>query len=147
MSPFVGHFVSSPREREKSDGRDSRDESEGQGRKRNWNEREKTEEIKHPPSTLTCYKDSRHCPTISQYQLVHPTISTWSQDFFFFFFFFFFSCPPSPHSVIDDDDDDDDDVKFNDVSTHEGHLCQYGILTWVDIGTAKKKSHIESEIA
>ena len=30
----------------------------------------KTEEIKHSPSTLTsCYKDSRPCPTVSQYQL------------------------------------------------------------------------------
>ena len=43
---FVGHFVSSPREREKRD-RDSRgDEREGQGRKRNRNESEETEEIK-----------------------------------------------------------------------------------------------------
>ena len=35
-STFVGHFVSSPREREKRDRRDSRgDEREGQGRKEN----------------------------------------------------------------------------------------------------------------
>ena len=54
MSTLVGHFVSSPREREKRDRRDSRgDEREGQGRKRNRNEREKTE-IKTFPSTLTC---------------------------------------------------------------------------------------------
>ena len=34
----MGHFVSSPREREKRDRRDSRgDEREGQGRKRNRN--------------------------------------------------------------------------------------------------------------
>ena len=34
MSTLVGHFVSSPREREKRDRRDSRgDEREGQGRK------------------------------------------------------------------------------------------------------------------
>ena len=33
-STVVGHFVSSPREREKRDRRDSRDEREGQGRKR-----------------------------------------------------------------------------------------------------------------
>ena len=46
-STLVGHFVSSPREREKRDGRDSReDESEGQRRKRNKNESEETEEIK-----------------------------------------------------------------------------------------------------
>ena len=38
MSTLVGHFVLSPREREKRDRRDSRgDEREGQGRKRNSN--------------------------------------------------------------------------------------------------------------
>ena len=43
-SILVGHFVSSPREREKRDRRDSRkDEREGQGRKRNRNESEETE--------------------------------------------------------------------------------------------------------
>ena len=42
----VGHFVSSPREREKRDRRDSRiDEREGQGRKRNRNESEEKEEM------------------------------------------------------------------------------------------------------
>ena len=36
MPTLVGHFVSSPREREKRDRRDSRgDEREGQGRKQN----------------------------------------------------------------------------------------------------------------
>ena len=50
MSTLVGHFVSSPREREKRDRRDSRrDEREGQGRKRNKNESEETEEIKTFP--------------------------------------------------------------------------------------------------
>ena len=49
-SILVGHFVSSPREREKRDRRDSRrDEREGQGRKRNRNENEDTEEIKTSP--------------------------------------------------------------------------------------------------
>ena len=44
---LVGHFVSSPKEREKSYRRDSRgDEKEGQGRKKNRNESEETEEIK-----------------------------------------------------------------------------------------------------
>ena len=72
-STLVGHFVSSPREREKRDKRDStEDERKGQGRKRNWNESEETEEIKTYPSTLTCYKDSRPCPTGSQYQLDAP---------------------------------------------------------------------------
>ena len=46
-STFVGHFVSSPRERKKTERRDSRgDEREGQGRKRNVNESEEPEEIK-----------------------------------------------------------------------------------------------------
>ena len=49
-STLVGHFVSSPREREKSDRRDSRrDEREEQGRKRNRNESEETDEIKTFP--------------------------------------------------------------------------------------------------
>ena len=49
-STLVGHFVSSPREREKRDRRDSRrDEREGQGRKRNRNESEETEEIETSP--------------------------------------------------------------------------------------------------
>ena len=46
----AGHFVSSPREREKGDRRISRkDEREGQGRKSNRNESEQTEEIKTFP--------------------------------------------------------------------------------------------------
>ena len=65
-STLVGHFVSSPKEREKRDRRDSRgDEREGQGRKRNRNESGETEELK-TPSALTCYKNSRPCPTVSQ---------------------------------------------------------------------------------
>ena len=46
-STLVGHFVSSPREREKRDRRDSR--GEGQGKKRNRNESEEREEIKTLP--------------------------------------------------------------------------------------------------
>ena len=69
-STFVGHFVSSPREREKRDSRG--DEREGQGRKRNRNEREETEEIKTFPSTFTCYKDSKPCQTVSQNKLDAP---------------------------------------------------------------------------
>ena len=70
-STLVGHFVSSPREKEKRDRTDSRgDEREGQGRKRNGNE--ETKEIKHSPSTLTCYKDNMPCPTVSQHQLDAP---------------------------------------------------------------------------
>ena len=65
-STLEGHFVSSPREREKRDRRESRgDGREGQGRKRNRNESEET---------LTHYKDSRPCPTVSQYQLDAPVM-------------------------------------------------------------------------
>ena len=72
-STLVGHFVSYPRKREKRDRRDSRgNEREGQERKRNRNESEDTEEMKTFPSTLTCYKDSKPCPTVSQYQLDAP---------------------------------------------------------------------------
>ena len=67
-STLVGHFMSSPRKGRKEI--DSRgDEREVQGIKRNRNEREETEEIKTFPSTLTCYQDSKPCPTVSQYQL------------------------------------------------------------------------------
>ena len=76
MSTLMGHFVSSTREREKTDRRDSRgDERKGQGGNKKRIENEETEEIKkkkHFPSTLTCYKDSRPCPTVSQYQLDAP---------------------------------------------------------------------------
>ena len=49
-STLEGHFVSSPREREKRDKRESRgDERERQGRKRNRKESEETEEIKTFP--------------------------------------------------------------------------------------------------
>ena len=69
-STLVGHFVSSPREKEERDSRG--DEREGHGRKRNRNESEETEEMKkkkHSPSTLAYYKDNRPCQTGSQYQL------------------------------------------------------------------------------
>ena len=65
----MGHFVSSPREREK---KDRGDEREGQGRKRNRNESEEIEDIKHFPNTFTCYKDSRPCLMVSQNQLDAP---------------------------------------------------------------------------
>ena len=52
VSALVGHFVSSPRDREKRERKDSRgDERKGQGRKRNVSE--ETEEIKkHSPLPL-----------------------------------------------------------------------------------------------
>ena len=58
-STLVGHFVSSPREREKRNRRDSSgDEREGQGRNRNRNESEETGEINKniPPLPLPATK-------------------------------------------------------------------------------------------
>ena len=49
MSTLKGQFVLSPREREKSDRRDSKDERERQGRKMKMNEIVETEEIKTFP--------------------------------------------------------------------------------------------------
>ena len=50
----MGHFVLSPRDREKRDRRANREyEREGEGRKRNRNERQETEEIKTFPSILS----------------------------------------------------------------------------------------------
>ena len=46
-STLVDHFVSSPRERERRDSRG--DEREGQGRKRNWNERAENRKNKQIP--------------------------------------------------------------------------------------------------
>ena len=52
-SALVGHFVLSPREREKRDRRDRRgDEKEGQGRKRNRNKSEEQKKKSIPPLTL-----------------------------------------------------------------------------------------------
>ena len=49
-STLVGHLVSSPREMEKRERRDSTgDERQGQGSERNRNESEETEEIKNIP--------------------------------------------------------------------------------------------------
>ena len=38
--------------------------------------------------------------------------------------------------------DDDDEFRFNDASTHEGHLRQNGKLIWFCNETAIKISHI-----
>ena len=74
-STLEGHFVSSIREREKRDRRESRgDEREGQGRKRNRNESEETEEIKTFPLYPYPLQDSRPCPAVSQYQLDAPVM-------------------------------------------------------------------------
>ena len=44
-------------------------------------------------------------------------------------------------------DDDDDEIKFNNMSTHKGHLGQNGILTWFGIEIATMiTSHILMKI-
>ena len=40
------------------------------------------------------------------------------------------------------EDHDDDEFRFNDASTHEGHLRQNGKLTWFCNETAIKVSYI-----
>ena len=67
-STLVGHFVSSPREREKRDRRDSRGDKKGTGKKEE--QESKGRNRKTFPSTLTCYKDSKPCPTVSHYQFI-----------------------------------------------------------------------------
>ena len=71
MSTLVGHFESSPREREKRDRIDSRgDEREGQGRKRKMNECDETEEIKTFPHYRYLLQEQQALPlTVSQYQV------------------------------------------------------------------------------
>ena len=71
MSTLVGHFGCLPEKgrREIKCRRDSRGKR--QGRKENeWKRRNRIN--KHSPSTFTCCKDSRPCPTVSQYQLNAP---------------------------------------------------------------------------
>ena len=95
-STLMGHFVSSPREREKRDSR--RDEREGQGRKRSRNESEETEEIKtFPlyPYLLQGQQAMPNCKPISvgppgNVRYTTPSHHPTTPNFFFFFFFFFF---------------------------------------------------------
>ena len=71
VSPCGSFCVVFQRKGENRRDRDSRDER-GTAKKENKNESEETEEIKTSPSTLTCYKDRRPCPTVNQYQLDAP---------------------------------------------------------------------------
>ena len=70
-STLVGHFVSSPRERGKEkvveQMKEMNREERGAGMKV-----KKQKKQKHSPSILTCYKDRRPFPTVSQYQLDAP---------------------------------------------------------------------------
>ena len=71
-STLMGHFVSSPREREKRDRRDSRgDEREGQGRKRKINKSEETEKIKTFSLYLYLLQEQQALP-VSQSQMDAP---------------------------------------------------------------------------
>ena len=79
-SALVGHFVSSPRERDKKDRRysrgDEREGREGQRRRKCRNRRNKTSS-----STLSCYKDSRPCPTVGgpRWRKIHDTFAPLDQ--------------------------------------------------------------------
>ena len=69
----MGHFVLSPREREKRDRRDSSgDEREGQGRKRNRNESEETEEIKTFPLYPYLLQGLQALPNCKPISVEHP---------------------------------------------------------------------------
>ena len=35
------------------------------------------------------------------------------------------------------------ELRFNDASTHEGHLCQNGVLTWFCNGMAIMMSYLD----
>ena len=66
-STLVGHFVSEKGTREIEEIVEEMKQMDSGDRK--VNESEETEEMKTFPSTLSCCKDSRPCPTISPYQL------------------------------------------------------------------------------
>ena len=68
----MGHFVSSPREREKRDRRDTCSRREEQGRKRNRNEREETEEIKTVPLYLYLLQGQQALPNCKPISVGHP---------------------------------------------------------------------------
>ena len=70
MSTLVGHFVSSPTEREKRDSRG--DERKGQGRKRNRNESEETVEIKTFPFYPYLLQGEQDMPNWKPISVGHP---------------------------------------------------------------------------
>ena len=73
-STLVGHFVSSPKEREKRDRRDSSGaEREGRGRKRNRNESEETEEIKTFPLYPYLLQGQQALPNCKPISVGHPS--------------------------------------------------------------------------
>ena len=75
-STLVGHFVSSPREREKRDIVEEMKESNRE--ERNRNESEETE-VKTSPSILTHYKDSVPTRTVVKEMSVHER--RWASEY------------------------------------------------------------------
>ena len=71
MSTLMGHFVLSPREREKRHRRG--DESEGQRRKRKMNESEETEEIKTFPVYPYLLQEYQALPNCKPVSAGHPS--------------------------------------------------------------------------
>ena len=71
MSTFLGHLCRLPEKGRKKIEEivEEMKERNREERRTELNESEETEEIKTFPFTLTCFKDSRPCPTVSQYQL------------------------------------------------------------------------------
>ena len=74
-STHMGHFMSSPREREKRDRRDSRGvEREGQGRKREINKSEETEKITTFPLYLYLLQGEQALPNCKPISVGRPSI-------------------------------------------------------------------------
>ena len=73
MSALVGHFVVSQRKGEMRQTRYVVEEMKERDRKERGTEM-KGRNRRNKNSTLTCYKDSRPCPTVSQYQLDAPVM-------------------------------------------------------------------------
>ena len=72
----MGQFVWSPREMEKRDRKTGEEIKERKRKERGTGMKvKKQKKQKHSPSTLTCYKDSRSCLTVNQYQLDAPVTS------------------------------------------------------------------------
>ena len=70
----MGHFASSPRKKERKEIEEIVEEMKerDRGERGTGMKVKKQKEYKHSPSTLTCYKGSRPCPTVSQYRSDAP---------------------------------------------------------------------------
>ena len=76
MSSLVGHFLSSPREREKRE-EIAGDESEGQGRKKNMNESEETEELETFPRQPYLLQGQQALPNCKPIHMLTNTPQPW----------------------------------------------------------------------